>query len=139
VANSRPAKALVSLKASPSFGVGQAAGEGPSVLILADTDVVATSALAASLADSGVQVTVRPAPEYTWDGTNPSLNGFNVVIHLNGATYDYPLSSDAQAALAAFVQAEVVTNHLVQGGCAPVLCPVDDREDLGLGVGNERV
>ena len=66
VASSRPAKALVSLKASPSFGVGQVAGEGPSVLILADTDVVATSALAASLADSGVQVTVRPAPEYSW-------------------------------------------------------------------------
>ena len=89
--SSRPAKALVSLKASPSFGVGQVAGEGPSVLILADTDVVATSALAESLADSGVQVTVRPAPEYTWDGTNPSLNGFDVVIHLNGATYDFPL------------------------------------------------
>jgi hypothetical protein len=104
VASSRPTKALVSLKASPSFGVGQVAGEGPSVLILADTDVVATSAVAASLADSGVQVTVRPAPEYTWDGTNPSLNGFDVVIHLNGATYDFPLSSDAQAALAAFVQ-----------------------------------
>jgi hypothetical protein len=104
VASSRPAKALVSLKASPSFGVGQVAGEGPSVLILADTDVVATSALAATLADSGVQVTVRPGPEYTWDGTNPSLNGFDVVIHLNGATYDYPLSSDAQGALAAFVQ-----------------------------------
>jgi hypothetical protein len=104
MASSRPAKALVSLKASPSFGVSQTAGEGPSVLILADTDVVATSALAASLADSGVQVTIRPAPEYTWDGTNPSLNGFDVVIHLNGATYDFPLSSDAQGALTAFVQ-----------------------------------
>ena len=104
VASSGPAKALVSLKASPSFGVGQAAGEGPSVLILADTDAVATSALAASLADSGVQVTLRPAPEYTWDGTNPSLNGFDVVIHLNGATYDFPLSAEAQQALTNFVQ-----------------------------------
>lgn len=102
VASSRPAKALLSFKASPSFGVSQT-GEGPSVLILADTDAVATSALAASLADSGVQVTVRPAPEFTWDGTNPSLTGFDVVIHLNGATYDYPLSSDAQSALTSFV------------------------------------
>jgi hypothetical protein len=104
VASSRPAKAVVSLKAGPSFSVGQAAGDGPSVLILADTDAVATSVLAASLADSGVQVTLRPAPEYTWDGTNPSLNGFDVVIHLNGATYDYALSSEAQGALTAYVQ-----------------------------------
>jgi hypothetical protein len=97
-------KALVTLNA-PSFSVAQASsGNGPSVLILADTDVVATSALAASLADSGVQVTIRPAPEYTWDGTNPSLSGFDVVIHLNGATYDYPLSSAAQDALVSFVQ-----------------------------------
>jgi hypothetical protein len=97
------AKALLSFRASPSFGVGQA-GDGPSVLILADTDAVATSALAASLADSGVQVSVRPAPEYTWDGTNPSLTGFDVVIHLNGATYDYLLSDGAQDALTSFVQ-----------------------------------
>lgn len=97
-------KALMSVKPSASFGVGQAfSSEGPSVLILADTDAVATSALAASLADSGVQVTVRPAPEYTWDGTNPSLSGFDVVIHLNGATYDSPLSSDAQSALTSYV------------------------------------
>ncbi|HKG33197.1 MAG TPA: hypothetical protein VKB22_05660, partial [Gemmatimonadales bacterium] len=104
VASSRPAKALISLKAGPSFGISQASGVGPSVLILADTDAVATSALAASLADSGVQVTLRPAPEYTWDGTNPSLNGFDVVIHLNGATYDLPLSTEAQQALTNFVQ-----------------------------------
>jgi hypothetical protein len=103
MATSQP-KALVTLKASPSFGIAQAtSGTGPSVLILADTDVVATSALAASLADSGVQVTIRPAPEYSWDGTNPSLSGFDVVVHLNGATYDIPLSSDAQSALTTFV------------------------------------
>jgi len=104
VASSRPAKALISLKAGTSFGISQAAGVGPSVLILADTDAVATSALAASLADSGVQVTLRPAPEYTWDGTNPSLTGFDVVIHLDGATYDLPLSTEAQQALTNFVQ-----------------------------------
>jgi len=101
--NAKP-KALVSFKVSPSFGVAQSvAGEGPSVLILADTDAVATSALAASLADSGVRVTLRPAPENTWDGTNPSLTGFDVVIHLNGNTYDAPLSGDAQTVLTNFV------------------------------------
>jgi hypothetical protein len=87
-----------------SFAVAQSSsGNGPSVLIVADTDVVSTNALAASLADSGVQVTVRPAPEYTWDGTNPSLTGFDVVLHLNGATYDLPLESSAQTALTSFV------------------------------------
>src|SRR3954451_1929762 len=98
-------KPLVSFNARSSFSLSQSsAGGGPSVLILADTDAVSTDALAASLADSGVQVTVRPGPEYTWDGTNPSLAGFDVVIHLNGATYDYVLSLEAQDALTSFVQ-----------------------------------
>jgi hypothetical protein len=105
LAASRATKPLMSFKASPSLSFSQsAAGEGPSVLILADTSDVSTDALAASLADSGVQVTVRPGPEWTWDGTNPSLNGFDVVIHLNGATYDYVLPPEAQDALSSFVQ-----------------------------------
>jgi trehalose utilization protein len=99
------AKPLVSFNARSSFSLSQSlVSGGPSVLILADTDAVSTDALAASLADSGVQVTVRPAPEYTWDGTNPSLAGFDVVIHLNGATYDYVPSLEAQDALTSFVQ-----------------------------------
>lgn len=76
---------------------------GPSVLVLADTDVVSTTALTTSLADAGLLVTVRPAPENTWDGTNPSLNGFDVVVHLNGATYDFPLPESGQTALTDFV------------------------------------
>src|SRR5919112_701519 len=101
----RKTKPLMFFKAGPSLSFSQsAAGEGPSVLILADTSAVSTDALAASLADSGVQVTVRPGPEWTWDGTNPSLNGFDVVIHLNGATYDFVLPIEAQDALTSFVQ-----------------------------------
>ncbi|MFL5477192.1 MAG: PxKF domain-containing protein [Gemmatimonadales bacterium] len=103
-AATRASKPLLSFKANPAFGVSQAEGTGVSVLILADTDWVSTSALAASLADSGVQVTLRPAPESSWDGTNPSLNGFDVVIHLNGNTYDTPLSPEAQSTLVNFVQ-----------------------------------
>ena len=99
------AKPLVTFNARSSTSLSlSSAVDGPSVLILADTDAVSTDALAASLADSGVQVTVRPAPEYTWDGTNPSLNGFDAVIHLNGATYDWVLSLEAQDALTSFVQ-----------------------------------
>jgi hypothetical protein len=76
---------------------------GPSVLVLADTDVVSTNALTTSLANSGAQVTVRPGPEYTWDGTNPSLDGFDVVVHLNGSSYEAGLTDDGQNALASFV------------------------------------
>ena len=77
--------------------------EGPSVLVLADTDVVSTNALTTSLANSGAQVTVRPGPEYTWDGTNPSLDGFDVVVHLNGSSYEAGLPLEGQNALASFV------------------------------------
>lgn len=87
-----------------SFSVAQAvSGEGPSVLVLADTDVVSTTALASSLADAGLQVTVRPGPEYTWDGTNPSLSGFDIVVHLNGSTYEFSLTDAGQNALTEFV------------------------------------
>jgi trehalose utilization protein len=103
--NSATATRSATPKALVSFAVANAVSStGPTVLILADTDVVSTTALATSLTSSGVQVTVRPAPEYTWDGTNPSLSGFDVVIHLDGATYDFPLPSSAQDALTNFVQ-----------------------------------
>jgi hypothetical protein len=78
---------------------------GASVLILADADVGATTALADTLTDAGFQVTVRPAPEYTWDGSNPVLDGFDAVIHLNGAGYDGVLNESAQQALSDFVAA----------------------------------
>src|SRR5689334_9977614 len=78
---------------------------GASVLILADADVGATTALADTLTDAGFQVTVRPAPEYTWDGTNPALDGFDAVIHLNGAGYDGTINDAGQQALSDFVAA----------------------------------
>jgi hypothetical protein len=93
------------LKAAASYSVASSvASTGASVLILADTDVSATTALANSLAAAGLQVTVRSAPEYTWDGTNPSLTGFDVVVHLDGETYYAALPSSAQTALTDFVQ-----------------------------------
>ena len=98
VSQSTASKPLVSFSVAQTVSAG-----GPSVLILADTDVVATSALATSLTNAGLQVTVRPAPEYTWDGTNPSLSNFDVVVHLNGSTYDVPLDVAGQTALADFV------------------------------------
>ena len=77
---------------------------GPKVLILSDADGAASTALANSLSRLGFQVTLRPAPEYTWDGTNPELTGFALVIHLNGFTWSTPLRVAGQAALTNFVQ-----------------------------------
>lgn len=83
---------------------GSVSGTGPKVLVLADVDGASTTALADTLTEAGFQVTLRPAPEYTWDGTNPSLGEFHVVLHLNGGTFSDGLASGAQAALNSFVQ-----------------------------------
>src|SRR3954466_7258303 len=85
--------------------VGSAlAGTGPKVLLLSDADGAATTALGASLASAGFQVTVRPAPEFTWDGTNPALTGYSLVIHLNGFTWSTAMRASGQTALTSFVQ-----------------------------------
>jgi hypothetical protein len=77
------------------------------VLLLADENGSSTTALANSIATAGFLVTVRPAPEYTWDGTDPSLDGYDLVIHLNGNTFSegQTLSATAQTALVNFVNA----------------------------------
>jgi hypothetical protein len=79
-------------------------GTGPKVLILNDADGPSTAALASSIAAAGFQVTSRPAPENTWNGSNPSLTDFAAVVHLNGATWNAALPPTAQTALTSFVQ-----------------------------------
>jgi hypothetical protein len=78
-------------------------GTGPKVLILADVDGPSTTALATSIVDAGFHVGVKRAPEYNWFGSNPALDGYDVVIHLNGYTYNVPLAGSAQSALKTFV------------------------------------
>jgi hypothetical protein len=87
--------------------LGIESGSSSRVLVLSDADGNSTSQLANSIAAAGFLVTVRPAYEYEWDGTNPSLDGFDLVIHLNGNTVgpDYVLSTGAQEALVNFVRA----------------------------------
>lgn len=77
---------------------------GPKVLLLVDANTAGTTALVNAIVAAGYTVTVRPPPEYTWDGTNPPLTDFHCVIHLNGATYWAPLPVAAQTALVNFVQ-----------------------------------
>jgi hypothetical protein len=89
------------------LSLGTATGSASRVLLLSDANGASTTALANSIADAGFLVTVRPEFEYTWDGTDPSLDGFDLVIHLNGNTVgpEYLLSTAAQEALVNFVRA----------------------------------
>jgi hypothetical protein len=91
-------------RASASFAVASLAETGPNVLLLGDGQSGPTSDLASRLTAAGFQVTVRPSPENTWDGSNPALTGFAAVIHLNGFTWNRPLPVAAQTALNNFVQ-----------------------------------
>ncbi len=93
------------LTASTSFAVASTTSStAQSVLILADADGPSTNALADTLTSAGFQVTVRPGPEYGWNGTNPVLDGFDVVVHLNGSTYDGNFDVAVQQTLSSFVQ-----------------------------------
>jgi hypothetical protein len=72
------------------------------VLVLADADGPGTDALQAALVAAGDTV-VEHTPDYTWDGTNPSPEGFDVAIHYDGSTFDQSLPVSAQKALEGFV------------------------------------
>ena len=88
-----------------SLGTANATSGGR-VLLLADEDGASTTALANSIAGAGFLVTMRPAPEFTWDGTNPTLDEYDLVIHLNGNTFSegQTLSAAAQSTLVDFVR-----------------------------------
>jgi hypothetical protein len=73
------------------------------VLLLVDADTPGTDALVAALTAADIPVTRRPAPEYSFDGSNPPLEEFTVVIHLNGATYFQGMTPAGQTALVNFV------------------------------------
>src|SRR5215207_5041725 len=98
---------LLVAQSAQLVSLGVATGSSSRVLLLSDADGASTTALANSIADAGFLVTVRPAPEYTWDGTDPSLNDVDLVVHLNGNTFgeEMLLSPTAQTALVEFVRA----------------------------------
>ncbi len=75
------------------------------VLILWDTVERGVPALQTSLQGAGHTVTLSDTIQYEFDGTNPSLDGFEVVIHLNGDTFDNDMNTAGQQALVDFVAA----------------------------------
>jgi hypothetical protein len=76
---------------------------GQDVLVLWDSDTAAEG-LADSLTADGFTVTWSDTIEYEYDGTNPSPEGFDVVVHLNGETWSSTMPLSGQEALVEFVQ-----------------------------------
>ena len=74
------------------------------VLVLPDSFGEGTASLVAALESAGHYVVVADQLEYLWDGTNPSPAGFDVIVHLNGATYKFQLPQMGQEALVDFVR-----------------------------------
>src|SRR5690606_17606431 len=54
---------------------------GINVLLLWDTDNANTQSLKTAIESAGFTVTLPAVPDYQWDGTNPSPDGFDAVIH----------------------------------------------------------
>ncbi|HPF50410.1 MAG TPA: glycine rich domain-containing protein [Draconibacterium sp.] len=77
--------------------------KGKKVLLLWDTNNSSTQSLKTKIEEAGYEVTMPTVPEYQWNNTNPPLDDFDAVIHLDGTTYLNAMSSDAQLALVDFV------------------------------------
>lgn len=75
------------------------------VLILWDSTTAGVPALQSALEAGGHTVSLSETIQYEFNGTNPRLDGFEVVIHLNGDTFNSDMDVAGQAALVAFVQA----------------------------------
>jgi len=88
----------ISVNLSQDGGCG-----GERVLLLWDVLNTHTLSLKNAIQAAGYVVTMPAFPEYQWDGTNPSLEGYAAVIHLNGTTYNNHLPLPAQNALLDFV------------------------------------
>jgi len=77
---------------------------GPRVLLLWDIQGAQTEALKHALEGNSLKVVLGETNETGYDGTNPPLAGFDVVVHLNGTTYNREMNKAGQAALVQFVK-----------------------------------
>jgi uncharacterized repeat protein (TIGR01451 family) len=80
------------------------APSGLSALLIWDSANGGTAALSNALAKAGIAVTLSSAVENSYDGSNPSPGVFNVVIHLNGTTYNDDMPLAGQNMLVNYVQ-----------------------------------
>ncbi|WP_188502561.1 HYR domain-containing protein, partial [Pontibacter amylolyticus] len=77
--------------------------EGKKVLLIWDEINTNTTNLKNALTAAGLDVVLSATSETGYDGTNPSLTGFDAVIHLNGTTYTAAMPAAGQTALLDFV------------------------------------
>ena len=63
-----------------------------------------TVAMKDSLESQGFNVTMSTVSESSWNNTNPSLTGFDVVIRFNGSTYSSEMPTAGQTALVDFIE-----------------------------------
>jgi len=73
------------------------------VLILWDDNGIGTQALQNALLNSGFEVVLSEQSESEYDGSNPPLDDFNVVIHLNGTSHGRDMPLTGQQALVDYV------------------------------------
>jgi hypothetical protein len=76
---------------------------GVNVLVLWDTLGGGTPAMVNALEGAGMAVTLAPVSEYQYDGTNPSPEGFDAVVHMNGTTHSSDMPAAGQLALVNYV------------------------------------
>ena len=63
-----------------------------------------TVSLSNALTAAGFNVTISAVSETNWNNTNPSLTGFEAVVHINGTTYATGMPAAGQLALVDYVQ-----------------------------------
>ncbi len=73
------------------------------MLIIWDVLNEHTTNLKNAIIDAGYVVTMSETSETGYDGTNPSLDSFDAVIHLNGTTFNTGMPLAGQTALVDFV------------------------------------
>jgi hypothetical protein len=78
--------------------------KGPRVLLLWDVRNEQTEGLARTLRNAGVQVTFSQTNGPGFNGENPPLKGFDVVVHLNGTTWMTDMPESGQRALVEFLE-----------------------------------
>ena len=76
---------------------------GDNVLLIWDVLNANTTALQNALINDGLNVTLSTTSETAYNGTNPALDDFDAVIHLNGTTYSTAMPITGQQALVDFV------------------------------------
>ncbi len=84
--------------------VGAGFARSQEVLIIYDLNNASLETFVSALTADGLSVTVSPTTETQYDGTNPTLEKFDAVIHLNGESYGTEMPAAGQAALLQFVQ-----------------------------------